>query len=423
MTTPLWRNSVFRTVVLADLFQHLAIWTRNIALLFYVMEMTGNDPVAVSLLTVMEYVPIFIFSFIGGTLADRWNPRTTVIVGDALSALSIGVILLCMMSGIWQAVFVATIVSAIVSQFSQPSSSILFKRHIPEDQVSQAISITQGMMSLFIIVGPMIGTAIYTSLGIDYSMIMLIVLFLSAAGIQLSLPRSKVSVEAARGTVLQEMREGLMYVKQQRNLLILALILLFISLGFGLIQPLDIFIVTERLGLAKESLQWFFAVSGSGLFLGSIIAAVLSKIAHLYAKRIIFFSITLLAISITVEVLSQSFLLTAAMRFIVGLTEAFLQLLVSALMIKWVDAQYVGRTSGILAPILVGGTLIGSGLSGVLVTTTSLMTTFFISSALVAIGGLCTLLLSLPKSSTAESNNLPDAWKKQAGPLLSKEME
>ena len=36
-------NRVFRLVMVSDFLQHTAIWIRNMALLFYVMERTGGD--------------------------------------------------------------------------------------------------------------------------------------------------------------------------------------------------------------------------------------------------------------------------------------------------------------------------------------------------------------------------------------------
>ncbi|WP_249929668.1 MFS transporter [Paenibacillus naphthalenovorans] len=215
--TTLFQNRVFRIVALADLMQQLAIWVRNIALLFYVMEQTNNDPVAVSLLTVFEYAPIFLFSFIGGAFADRWNPKRTMIAGDLLSALSVAAILLFVLAGSWQAVFAATIVSAIVSQFSQPSSAIMFKRHVPEELVGAAIGITQSLMSLFIIVGPIIGTLLYSLQGITNSLVILIGLFLAAAAIQLALPPSPRNPERRTVPVLEDIKEGIRYVRGRRH--------------------------------------------------------------------------------------------------------------------------------------------------------------------------------------------------------------
>jgi MFS family permease len=68
----LFKSRVFLVVAGADLLQQAGIWIRNMALLFYIMEQTNNNPAAVALLTTFEYLPIFVFSLIGGTFADRW---------------------------------------------------------------------------------------------------------------------------------------------------------------------------------------------------------------------------------------------------------------------------------------------------------------------------------------------------------------
>jgi len=109
----LFRNRVFLVVAGADLLQQAGIWIRNMALLFYIMEQTNNNPAAVALLTTFEYLPIFVFSLIGGTFADRWNPKRTVVIGDALSAVSVLAILGMVAAGWWQAAFAATVVSGV----------------------------------------------------------------------------------------------------------------------------------------------------------------------------------------------------------------------------------------------------------------------------------------------------------------------
>ena len=77
----LLRNKAFLIVTGSDLLQNLAIWIRNMAILYYVMDRTQGSPIAVSLITVLEYAPIFVFSIIGGALADRWNSKRTMILG------------------------------------------------------------------------------------------------------------------------------------------------------------------------------------------------------------------------------------------------------------------------------------------------------------------------------------------------------
>ncbi|MFC4104224.1 MFS transporter [Paenibacillus xanthanilyticus] len=398
----LFRNRVFLIVASVDLIQQLGIWVRNMALLFYVMEQTGNDPVAVSLLTVFEYLPIFVFSMIGGTLADRWNPKRTMIAGDALSAVSIAVILVFIEAGWWQAVFAATIVSAIVSQFSQPSSSIMFKRHVPDELVPAAIGITQSLMSLFVIVGPMIGTTVYVWLGVSTSLLILVIAFAAAALIQLALPAYVREKRTEHSSVWSEMMMGLRYVGSQRNLLLITAAFALIGLGSGLIQPLDVFLITERLGLDKEDLKWFYALSGIGMLVGGGAAAAFGRKAN--PRIVVASAIVFLAASIVVEALSVWVGLTATMRFLVGGAVTFMQIILGTALISMVAEAYIGRVNGTIVPVMMAGMLIGSGLSGFLMKLTGLVPTYIIAAAIVLLAAPVALRMKIAKPEDAAAS-------------------
>ncbi|MDQ6421200.1 MFS transporter [Paenibacillus sp. LHD-117] len=96
----------------------IGIWVRNFAILMYVTEMTNDDPFAVGLMAFVETLPIFVFSIVGGTFADRWKPRLTMIWCDLLSAASVFAVLLTIIFGSWHMVYLVTFVSAVLSQFS-----------------------------------------------------------------------------------------------------------------------------------------------------------------------------------------------------------------------------------------------------------------------------------------------------------------
>ncbi len=375
----LWRNRVFRIVFTADLIQQLAIWVRNMALLFYVMEQTNDDPVAVSLLTLFEYAPIFLFSFIGGALADRWNPKKTVIAGDWLSALSMLGILGFVAYGSWQAVFAAAAVSAVVTQFSQPSSAILFKRHIPEEQVGAAIGLSQGAMSLFLIFGPIVGTLCYSWLGLEASLATLAALLFLSGLVQCALPPFVRDAERRDVSLLADMADGLRFVRGKRSLLVLAASFALLGLASGLVAPLDVFLVTDRLGLPKESLQWLYAASGVGLLVGAAIAA--TSASKLNVRAVTFVGFALLAGSMIAEALSPWLGLTAAMRFMVGFALAFVQVVLGSLLVKWVDEAYVGRVNGILTPLFMAGTVTGTAAAGPMMKAFTLLPVFFLAAA------------------------------------------
>ena len=158
----LFSNRVIRTILLLALFLQIGIWVRNYSILLFVIEQTHENPVAVSLISVAEFPPIFLFSFIGGTFADRWKPKRTMIWCDSLSAMSIFMVLLALIFGGWKVIFFATLVSSVLSQFSQPSGMKLFKLHVKEELIQLGMSMYQTLFAVFMILGPIIGVFVFS---------------------------------------------------------------------------------------------------------------------------------------------------------------------------------------------------------------------------------------------------------------------
>ncbi|WP_196605385.1 MFS transporter [Pectinatus haikarae] len=386
MLHALLRNKVFIIVTIADLIQQLGIWIRNMALLFYVMDLTENDPVAVSLLTVLEYLPILLFSLIGGALADRWEPKRTMIMGDLLSAVSIAGIVLSMQAGYGKTIFAAVFISAVITQFSWPSSSVMFKRHIPEQQVTTAISISAALASLFVIIGPIIGTLIFTWLGIYASLTVLVILFLCSAAMQTALPKVSQRTSYAAVTLSHQFKKSYSYLLNNKNLRALVVGLTLLELGLGLIQPLEVYIVMDRLGLEKEAIQWLYGLYGIGMFAGGVLSArMIHKIQATNSTSAGFCVLALLIIS---EALSIWFLFTGSIRFMAGIVAAFLQVVIEAFLIRFTAERYIGIINGTISTLVVTGTLLGSSMAGVLMKHTSLLFVYCLASGIVFAAGI-----------------------------------
>ena len=154
----------------AGVLTQLGTWVRNFAMLLFVVEKTGGDALAVSLISVAEGAPIFLFSFLGGTFADRWQPKRTMVWCALFSGMAIFVILVALLFSTWQVVVCATLVSASLSQFSQPAGMKLCKVHIPADQMPARMALWQMMIAMFMMVGPLLGTFVFQQCGMYLSL-------------------------------------------------------------------------------------------------------------------------------------------------------------------------------------------------------------------------------------------------------------
>lgn len=381
----LFRNRVIRTILLSTLFLQIGIWVRNYSILLFVIEQTNEDPVAVSLISVAEFAPIFLFSFIGGTFADRWRPKRTMIWCDFLSAVSIFIVLLTLVFGGWKVIFFATLVSSILSQFSQPSGMKLFKLHVKEELIQMGMSMYQTVFALFMILGPIIGTFVYQHYGISAAIAIMGIAFLLSAAILFMLPPDRELEEGPmKTTLMEEMKAGFRYVWNSRALTLLGGCFAAAGLGLGLTQPLSVFLITERLGLPKEDLQWLMAAFGAGMILGGGLTMGLAKKTP--PQILLAIGMSASALGFFVMGISEQLWLTLTAQFISGLFMPCIHIGINTMILKNTEEAFIGRVNGILNPMFMGTMVITMSASGWLKKTTSLVTMYEFSALLFIIG-------------------------------------
>lgn len=381
----LFRNQVIRTILLSILFLQVGIWVRNFSILLYVIEKTDGNPVAVSMISVAEFAPIFLFSFIGGTFADRWRPKKTMIWCDVLSAVSVFIVLITLFFASWKVIFFATLVSAILSQFSQPSGMKLFKLHVPIELVQMGMSMYQTIFALFMILGPVLGTFVYQHFGIMTAIAVMGVAFICSAAVLLMLPADpEPEAEGPATTLVHEMKEGFRYVLNSRILSLLGGCFAAAGLAIGLTQPLGVFLVTERLGLPKEDLQWLMAAFGAGMILGGGMTVGMAR--KISPQVLLAAGLAASAIGFVTMGLSTAFWLTLAAEFFSGLFMPSIQIGINTMILQNTEESFIGRVNGILNPLFMGAMVITMSAAGWLKTHLSIVYLYEISALLLVIG-------------------------------------
>lgn len=403
----LFKNRFVRAIFLSALFLQVGIWVRNFAVLLFVMEKTNGDAFAVSMISVAEFAPIFIFSFIGGTFADRWRPKRTMIWCDILSALSIFAVLITLVIGSWKIIFFATLVSAILSQFSQPSGMKLFKMHLDEKLIQSAMSIYQTIFAVFMVFGPVLGTFVFQQFGIDVSIAITGVAFLLSAAMLAFIPADHgMENEKRESTLLEEMKSGIRYVFAKKELKLLGFCFMAAGLAIGLIQPITIFLVTERLELAKESLQWLLMANGIGMIFGGAAAVMFAK--SIPPQKLLVIGMLANAIGMSVIGFSTNLPITLGAEFVNGLFLPCIQIGINTMILQNTKSEFIGRVNGTLSPLFSGSMVLTMSLSGVLKEMSSILVMFEIAAVLFVIGLLVILPIYNMKVTEPEALSSPE---------------
>lgn len=387
-----FRNRFVQAIMLSSVLLQIGIWIRNFAILLFVMEKTHNDPFAVSMISVVEFAPIFIFSFIGGTYADRWRPKRTMIWCDSLSALSVFIVLLAIVFGNWQGIFFVTFISAILSQFSQPSAMKLFKTHIASEQLQMGMSMFQTLMAIFMIIGPILGTIVYQKFGINIAIGIMGVAFMLSAAVLTFLPSDKKDEsEQPKSNFWQELGDGFCYVLKSKVLTILGGIFAVAGFAVGIIQPLGIFIIVERLGLPKENLQWLLTTNGAAMLIGGGFIIGISK--RVSPQKLLALGLLANGISTIGIGMSTSWVVTLIFQFLNGLFMPCIHIGINTLILQLTEEAFIGRVNGVLNPLFMGAMVITMSLAGWLKIQFSLVSLYVAAGVLFFLGVMFTVRL------------------------------
>ncbi|GED72162.1 MFS transporter [Brevibacillus reuszeri] len=400
----MFSNRYVRTIIFSRVLLQLGIWIRNYAVLLFITELTNNDPISISLISVAEFSPIFLFAIIGGTFADRWRPKQTMVWSDLLSALSVVAVMLAIMNGGWIALLIGSFVSASLSQFSQPSAMKLYKRHVPGEQLPSVMALSQTIIAVFTVLGPVIGTFIFIQFGIEVPLILTAVLFLGSSLVLSTLPRDEEEPKSSNASsFLHEMKAGLGYIKNNQSLRTLSVTFAAVGLAAGLTQPLHIFIAMENLGQDKQFLQWLVMTNGAAMLIGGI--AIMGIAKKVKPQLLLMIGLSINSVCTVGIGVSTSIWVTIVFLVISGLFYPCIQGGIQTLIVRNTEGPFIGRVSGTITPVFMGMMVIGMFLSGYLKDAFSLMTVFIVSGGLTVVGAALLTPIIAQKSTTAQKRS------------------
>ncbi|MGH0593693.1 MFS transporter [Bacillus pretiosus] len=402
LKTPFLR-SIYTSVILLN----IGVWVRNFAILMFVMEQTNNNPFAISMISIAQFGPMFLFSFIGGTLADRWKPKKTMVVSDLISSVFILLILVTLSLGIWQVIFFATLCSSIFSQFTSPSAMKLYKKHVEGEKLQLALSLYQTIQSIFMIMGPALGAYVFSTVGIYPSLLITATAFLLSAISLSTIPKDEevVRLGSSRKGILKDMKAGLQYVLAKKELKIMGGCYIFAGLAVGLIQPLAVFIILEKLSLPKENVKYLMMASGFATLFGSFFVMFLRN--KLTPQKQLALGMLVDAVCLTVIGYSESLVLTFTAQIVYGLFQPMIHIGINTIMVRTSEQEFLGRVNGLLNPLFMGMMLLMISGAGWFKGMFSISIIYSVSGLLFFIGMLTVVpLFKLNFSTSKEATKL-----------------
>ena len=240
----------------------------------YVFQQTGSAT-GMALVTLLAFLPTLLLSVPAGVLADRFDRRIMMKLGDGCSALGIAYILLCMLNGgaslpqICAGVFVSSVFSSLL----EPSYRATVSDLLTKDEYSKANGLVSLAGSARYLVSPLIAGLLLSVSDIKLLLIIDICTFIITV---ISTAVVKKGIEAKQSekeiSFLESMKEGWKAVHSRDGIFLLIMVSAVLTLFLGVFQilaePLILsFSDSKTLGIAET-------ICASGMLVSSLILGI-----------------------------------------------------------------------------------------------------------------------------------------------------
>lgn len=175
------------------------------------------SPLALGLVGLVEFVPMFLLALPAGELADRFDPRRIITLSSLLEALSSGVLLVFVLTrqtSVWP-LYAVILLYGTARGFSEPSTRSLLPFLVPPEKLPESLAWGSSITQLAIIAGPALGGFAYAmGPSIAYGSALLASL-VSAVGMLFLGGRRLTPDTAVLASRFARVREGIAFVRSR----------------------------------------------------------------------------------------------------------------------------------------------------------------------------------------------------------------
>lgn len=266
-----------------------------------------------ALLMVSTYTPYVILSIFAGALSDRWNKKATMLVCDSVAAVSTVVMFILLKNGlleIWH-LYLINAVNGLMNTVQSPASEVAVSRILPKQHYQRVGGLRYFSNALNSIFVPVIATAVIGLFGLTAVVAIDLATF-SAAFLVLALaikipepginakngntgnaeiktenaesvsenhgnPTKKLKTDsenqAEKASLLDSVRSGIMFLKNERGLFCMIMFLSSINLIASIYSAALPAMVLSRSYGGEKALGMVNSVIGISMLIGSVLAS------------------------------------------------------------------------------------------------------------------------------------------------------
>jgi MFS family permease len=358
------RHQNFRVYLISMSISLIGTWMQNIAQPWLAYTLT-RSPLLLSLVSVMQNVPMLVFSLFAGVIIDHYPRKRILLFTQTASALITLMLALLVWSGriqYWHILVLATALGT-VNSLDIPARQSFAIELVGKEDLMNAVALNSTVFNTARIVGPALAGLAMGYLGIafcfflnsiSFSAVIICLLFIK--------PQHVTVIQKTTNKITSDIKNGIVYIFQSKTLLdtlVSTAIVTTFAMNFSVLIP----VFTSKI-LNQQETGFGFLMSFMGI--GSLTGALLVTMKSRTGPNRFVYNVMPIATAVLLFVTSFShqYLLTAVILAFTGFSIVSFTSTTNSIMQINTDNEFRGRVMSIYNLVFCGTMLMGNLFTG-----------------------------------------------------------
>jgi MFS family permease len=355
----------FRLMWIGACTSSIGSWMQIMAQAWLVYGLSHNSAFLLGLDAFLGSIPIFLFSLVGGVMADRFDRRHVLLISQYIQMADASILTVLVFTHtvhVWH-VLLLSFISGLGQAFGGPAYQALIPTLVKKEDMPNAIALNSIQFNVARIIGPTLGGLAMAHLGNAWCFGLNALSFLAPV-VTLIMVRTRFSPEKTTDSILTSMKQGIRYIRRQEGMqALMVLAFCMTALGIPMLTFLPVFV--KRFNGDTSVYTIFLVCSGLGSITGSLSVAALGNIRR--KGRLALCMLICLGAGICGFALSPSVAVSGVMLFFSGASLIGVFAMVSSVVQLIVANEMRGRVMSVYNFAFRGGMPFGNLLTGWLV--------------------------------------------------------
>jgi predicted MFS family arabinose efflux permease len=376
----------FRLMWFGACMSSIGTWMQIVAQGWLIYRLS-HSPFLLALDQFLGGIPIFLFSLIGGVVADRIERRKILLVSQYIQMASAAVLTVLVATGlvhVWP-ILCLSFISGLAQAFGGPAYQALIPTLVKRGDMPNAIALNSIQFNLAVTIGPALAGLVLADFGEKWCFGLNALSFLAPV-ISLSIISARFVPVTTTDSILSSLKQGIQFVRKQdclTALIVLAFCMTALSMPMRTYLPVFVRDIFHR---GPEVYGSMLSLMGMGSICGSLLVAGKGNIRS--KGRFALCMLICLGAGIAGFSFSRLLVLSYAMLAIVGASMMAVFATVNSLVQLITTNEMRGRVMSVYNCAFRGGMPMGNLLSGWLVPV-------FTAPVLLGVNGLLLVLVAL----------------------------